>query len=137
MKAFLSVLLLLSLSVNVGFLTGCSTFHDPVYGNPCRVSGTNASASAQRGDDGLPHLVRIAGLLGIPTAGKSPSDLAGDICYALDRSTPVPAAMDDRAFEEMASALGSSQEAAMRKYHRFVKELQDKRVIAVAPENRP
>ena len=125
---------LLSVAVNVGFLTGCAAFHDLAYGTPCKYAATSVPTTVPRGDDGKMQLVSIAESLGIRTSGKSASDLASDIRYALDRSEPVPALLEDKAFEKMANGLGSSNEKAVRRYQEFITSLQGKRVIVVEPE---
>lgn len=150
MKGFLSLLLILSITLNVGFLTGCATFHDTFYGNSCNLKMVEfkrikkdldqakrelSEIRSRQGGYGNAELPRIAKLLEIPTNGKSASDLVRDICYKLDRKTTIPALFDPGAFEEMARDLNPEEEPAMREYQRFISDLQGKHVIVIEPEN--
>ena len=131
MKGFLSLLLILSIALNIGFLTGCATFHDAVYGNPCKYSSHNPPMS---GNDGKAQLTRIATLLGIPTSGKSASDLASDILYELDRQTPVPEALDPVSYDKLSERLLTAEKPVLLEYQRFISDLQGKQVIVIEPE---
>lgn len=82
-------------------------------------------------DDKNGELVRIAGLLGIDTPGKSTSDLSSDIRYHLDQKKDVPKTFDNEEFEKMIEIVPSEAEDAMRKYHKFISDLQGNQVIAV------
>lgn len=132
MKGFLSLLLILSVALNVGFLTGCATIHNAVYGNPCKYS---SHPPVSGGDGDKVQLARIAHLLEIPTNGKSASDLVSDICYTLDRSTDVPDALDTTAFDELFVRLLPGEKPTLKEYHRFISDLQGKRVIVIEPED--
>ena len=132
MKGFLSLLLILSITLNVGFLTGCSTIHDAVYGNPCKYSSHPPTSV---GDGGKAQLIRIAQLLDIPTNGKSASDLVSDICYKLDRSKEVPDALSQAAFDKISAGLLPGEKPVLEEYQRFVSDLQGKRVIVIEPED--
>ena len=131
MKAIAILLFLTSATLNVCLFTGCRTLHEVVYGNPCKYAPSSVPSI---NDGGKAELVRIAGLLDIKTSGKTASDLSSDIRYKLDRSIDVPITFDTMAFEKMAKDLNSKEEKAMREYHRFISELQDKRVIVIEPE---
>lgn len=130
MKTILSLLLVLSLAVNVGFLSGCAEFHDPVYGNPCRRSVREPSP-APVGDDAKARLEEIADLLGIPTGGKSAADLASDIRYALDRETFVPAGLTGSELARAKNQLSSEQARKIEEIQKFVDSLQGKRIVVV------
>ena len=132
MKIIVILLLIASVALNVGFLTGCQSLHDVVYGNPCKYGQAPVQSV---NDGGKAELVRIAGMLDIKTSGKTASDLSSDIRYKLDRSADVPTVFDDADFEKMAKDLNSSEEKAMRDYQRFISDLQGKRVIVIEPEN--
>lgn len=132
MKGFLSLLLILSIALNIGFVTGCATLHDAVYGTPCKYSTRPPIPS---GDGGKAQLARIAQLLDIRTSGKSASDLVSDICYKLDRTEAVPDALDKSAFDKLSVRLLSGEKPALEEYQRFISDLQGKRVIVIAPED--
>ena len=131
MKTLAILLFIASVALNVGFLTGCQSLHDAVYGNPCKYSQAPVQLV---NDGGKAELVRIAGMLDIKTSGKTSSDLSSDIRYKLDRNTDVPNAFDVAAFEKMAKDLNSAEEKAMREYQRFILDLQGKKVIVIEPE---
>lgn len=137
MKTFLSFLLVLSLAVNVGFLTGCAAFHDAVYGNPCKYA-TGKSPEPHPGpvanDDGKAELVRIAESLHIRTGGKSASTLASDIRYVTDRETEPPAGLSDNALTEAKKRLPPECWSEVEELQRFATDLQGKRVIVYIPE---
>lgn len=137
----LSILFLVSVTLNVCFLTGCQALHDAVYGNPCKYrplqpAGDDGKYRPLRpaGDDGKSELVRIANLLDIKTGEKSASDLSFDIRYKLDRCVDVPKVFDKEAFQKMEKDLRSSEKDAMREYQSFISSLQGKRVIVIEPE---
>ena len=123
MKALLTLIVILSIAVNIGFLTGCATFHDAIYGTPCKFS-----------DGGKAELVRIANCLGIKTSGKEASDISGDIRYVLDRSAHVPASLSDTELAKVKNQLSSVQGGTVEEINKFVDSLQGKRVIVIAPE---
>lgn len=125
----LSILFLVSATLNVCFLTGCQALHDAVYGNPCKYRPLQPA-----GDDGKSELVRIANLLDIKTEEKSATDLSFDIRYKLDRCVDVPKVFDKEAFQKMEKDLRSSEKDAMREYQSFISSLQGKRVIVIEPE---
>ena len=133
MKVLLTLIVILSIAANIGFLTGCATFHDAIYGTPCKFSPDNHPA-APTNNGGKAELVRIANILDIKTSGKSVFDIARDIRYVLNRNAEIPSVFDEVAFEEMAKDLNTSEEKAMRDYQRFVSSLKGKRVIVIAPE---
>ena len=164
MNGFLSLLLILSITLNVGFLTGCATIHDTFYGNSCNLKMVEferikkdlvqakvefertkkdldqakrelSESRSRQGGYGKAELTRIAQLLDIPTNGKSASDLVSDICYKLDRSTDVPDALDAAAFDKLFVRLLSGEKPALEKYQRFISGLQGKRIIVIEPEN--
>lgn len=124
MKVLLSVLLVLSLALNVACLTGC-----------IRIGGNSGPNPPPPPDDSKARLLRIASLLDIPTDGKQASDLEGDIRYKLNHDKVVPAPYDEAAFENMLQMVGSRDEAAMREYHQFIRQLQGKRVIVVGGDD--
>ena len=132
MNKLLIVLLLASIALNVGFLTGCKSLHDTIYGEPCRFAGSERANPAQA--DGKAELAKIAGLLDINTSKKTASDLAADICYKLNRTADLPQALDDSAFNKMVEAVSTNDEKAMREYQRFISSLQGKRVIVIERE---
>lgn len=120
MKTLATLLLLASLALNAAFLTGCVT------------RGTFFGSEPTSPDDGdRARLVRIAGLLDIPTEGKSALDLESDICHVLNRAMNVPQAFGEADFEKMAKDLNPVEREAMQQYQRFILSLQGKRVIAV------
>ncbi len=129
MKTITILLLIASVALNVCFFAGCRSLHDAVYGNLCMYGATPPAT-----DSGKSELVRIAGLLGIKTSGKSASDLSSDIRYKLDRSIDVPNAYDAKAFDEMKQRLNPKQEEKIQEYQRFISDLQGKRVIVIEPE---
>ena len=137
MKTFLSFLLVLSLAVNVGFLTGCAAFHDAVYGNPCKYA-TGKSPEPHPGpvanDDGKAELVRIAEILGIRTGGKSASTLASDIRYILDRVHDAPVGVSSKTLKEARDYLTPDAVREIEELQRFAADLQGKRVIVYTPE---
>ena len=130
MKTIAILLLLTSVALNVCFFAGCRSLHDAVYGNPCKYGVVPPATDGDKSE-----LVRIAGMLGIKTSGKSASDLSSDIRYSLDHKVDVPTSFDSAAFEKMAKDLNSSEEKAMRDYQRFISDLQGKRVIVIEPGN--
>jgi len=132
MNKLLIVLLLASITLNVGSLTGYKPLHDALYGEPCRLASAERANPAQA--DGQADLVRIAELLGINTSKKTASDLAADICYKLNRNADLPQALDDSAFNKMAEAISTADEKTMREYQRFISSLQGKRVIVIERE---
>ena len=149
MKGFLSLLLILSIALNIGFLTGCALIHDKLYGNSCNLKMVEfesikeeldqakrdlSEIRSRQGGYGKAQLERIAQLLDIPTRGKSASDLEGDIRDKLDQTTAIPSLFDPDAFEKMARDLNPKEEPAMREYQRFITDLQGKRVIVIEPE---
>lgn len=142
MKRFLSFLLLLSIALSVGFLTGCRTIRKCVhnyillYGSaPCEFCSANHVSQTQSKDADKVQLTRIATLLDIPTSGKSASDLESDILYKLDRRTPVPTALDQTAYDNLSKRLLTAEKPVLRDYQQFIFDLQGKRVIVIEPEN--
>ena len=131
MKTIAILLFIASVALNVGFLTGCQSLHDAVYGNPCKDSQAPVQPV---NDGGKAELVRIAGMLDIKTSGKTVSDLSSDIRYRLDRNSDVPTVFDDADFEKMANDLNPIEKKAMREYQRFISGLQGKKVIVIEPE---
>lgn len=131
MKTIAILLFIASVALNVGFITGCQSLHDAVYGNQCKYSQAPVQPV---NDGGKAELVRIAGMLDIKTQGKTASDLSSDIRYKLDRSADVPTVFDDAAFEKMAKDLNPIEKKAMREYQRFISDLQGKKVIVIEPE---
>lgn len=127
MKAFLYLLLILSIACNVSFLAGCAAFHDVVYGKPCKF--------APKDDGGKDRLVRIANILDIRTDGKTVSDLESDIKYKLDRSTDIPKAMEGAAVEKLSVRLIGNEKTEINRYHQFISDLQGKRVIVIERED--
>ena len=128
MKVLAVILFIASVALNVGFLTGCQSLHDAVYGSPCKF------VPAAPKQDGATDLARIAGLLDIKTSGKAATDLVADICYKLDRNMDVPKAFDDSAFNDATKDLLSGEKEVLRKYQQFISELQGKRVIVIDRE---
>ena len=137
MKAFLSFLLVLSVAVNVGFLSGCAEFHDAVYGNPCEYA-TGKVPEPHPGpvanDGGKAELARIAEILGIRTEGKSASTLASDIRYVLDSHTEPPAVLSDDTLAEAKKRLPPEYWRKIETLQRDVSDLQGKRMIVYKPE---
>lgn len=129
MKALLYLLTILSLALNVAFLTGCASLRD----NLCEWLHCNQSSSAPARDGGREKLAAIATLIGIKTEGKSAADLESDLRIALGRTESVPMPFEEEAFENMAKDLNTEEEEAMREYHDFILRLQGKRVIAFSP----
>ena len=125
MKTLAVILFIASAALNIGFLTGCQSLHDAVYGSPCEFV-----PSAPKQDE-TADLARIAGRLDIKTSGKTASDLVADICYKLDRSMDVPKAFDESAFNEATKDLLSGEKEILRKYQQFISDLQGKRVIVI------
>lgn len=123
MKAFATLLLLASLSLNAAFLTGCVT-RETFLGN----------GETSQDDDGRARLARIAGVLGIPTENKSAFDIESEIRHVLDRATDAPQAFGQADFETMAKDLNPVEREAMQEYQRFILRLQGKRVIVVGGE---
>lgn len=135
MKATLTILLTLSITVNVGFLTGCATFHDAVYGNPCKYS-VKTQSRRPGNDDLKASLVQIANLLDIRTDGLAASDIERAIINKLDRPPlSVPRAMDDAAIEKLTVRLIGDEKDMIREYQRFISDLQEKRVIVIELED--
>lgn len=150
MKGILPFLFIVSIGLNVFFLTGCTStklgrwVHKTCYGDPCLLSqnaypyqSTPPSSklpTQSSGDYGKVELERIARLLGIRTNGKTSSDLAADIRYVLDRKADVPSQFNSAAFEKMAKDLNTEEEKAMRDYQQFISDLQGKRVIVIEQE---
>lgn len=132
MKVIVFLLFITSLVLNVAILTGCRTLHDTVYGSPCKYSPQKQTDN----NDIKAELVRIASLLDIKTSGKTASDLSSDIRYKLERSADVPNAFNATAFERMSKDLRVEEKEAMRAYHRFISDLQGKRVIVIEPEGK-
>ena len=130
MKVIVFLLFITSLVLNVAILTGCRTLHDTVYGSSCKYSPQKQTDN----NDIKAELVRIASLLDIKTSGKTASDLSSDIRYKLERSADVPNAFNATAFERMSKDLRVEEKEAMRAYHRFIHDLQGKRVIVIEPE---
>ncbi len=128
----LSILLFLaSVALNVCFIVGCRSLHDTVYGNPCKFAPPPPVSENDKVE-----LVRIAETLDIKTTGKTVSDLSSDIRYKLERSADVPNAFNATAFERMSKDLRVEEKEAMRAYHRFISDLQGKRVIVIEPEGK-
>ncbi len=135
MKAFLSFLLLASIAVNVGFLTGCASFHDLCYGsNPCKHCSAIHVSPYQLDAEKKKELVKIADLLGIETTRKEASDLSSDICYVLDRKENVPGGLSPSEMSEIQDLLSTSHARKIADLNQFVEELQGKRVIVIEPE---
>ncbi len=137
MKTFLSFLLVLSIAVNVGFLTGCAAFHNAVYGNPCKYAAQKASELRPDpgvNDGGEAGLVRIAGSLRIRTGGKSTSTLASDILYVTDQRREPPAVLSDNALTEARDRLPPDCWREIEELQHFATDLQGKRVIVYTPE---
>ncbi len=130
MKIIAILLLIASVALNVGFLTGCQTLHDAFYGDPCKYS---QSPVQPVNDGGKAELVRIAGMLDIKTSGKAASDLLTDICYKLEGSADVPTVFDDADFDKMEKDLNPIEKKAMRAYQDFISGLQGKKVIVIEP----
>ena len=128
------LLFIASIVLNVCFLAGCKTLHDAVYGNPCEYGGQIHAPSEN--DGYREELVRMAESIGIKTAGKNASDLSSDIGYKLDCGVDVPNALGIEEFEKMAKDLNPKEEESMRAYHRFISDLQGKRVIIIEPEGK-
>ena len=127
MKAFLSLLLILSIACNVGFLAGCAAFHDAVYGKPCKF--------APKDDEGKNGLVRIANILDIRTDSKMVSDLVSDIKYKLEHSIDIPKPLDEAAVENLSVRLIGNEKTEIKNYHQFISGLQGKRVIVIERED--
>lgn len=130
MKTIAILLLLTSVALNVCFFAGCRSLHDAVYGNPCKYGVVPPATDGDKSE-----LVRIAGMLGIKTSGKSASDLSSDIRYSLDHKVDVPTSFDSAAFEKMAKVLRVEEKKAMGEYQQFISDLQGKRVIVIEPGN--
>ena len=137
MKALLSFLLVLSVAVNAGFVTGCAAFHDAVYGKPCKYA-TGKAPEPQPGpvanDGGKAELVRIAGILGIRTGGKSASTLASDIRFTVDQCAEPPSILSENTLKEAKNRLPPACWSEIEKLQRDVSDLQGKRMIVYKPE---
>ena len=123
MKALVPLLLLISIALNVAFLTGCVT------------RGTFFGDNPPPPDDGRARLVPIAKLLEIPTEGKSAFALESAIRTVLNQSVDVPAAFDEATFEETAKKVNPKEEAILRDCQHFMLRLQGKRIIAIGEDD--
>ena len=130
----LSLLLLVaSAALNVGFLTGCQTLHDVVYGNPCKYATPGHKESANT--SGKEELIRIARLLDVNTSGMTVPDLSAKIRDKLDRNADVPQPFGDSAFNDVTKDLLSGEKEMLGRYQEFISGLQGKRVIVIERED--
>lgn len=141
MKTTQWILFIASIALNAFFLTGCTStragrwVQEQCYGKPCQLSQERASMPSR--DHERETLVRIARLIGIPTSGKSTSDLANDICFKLDpdRFKTPPAALDQESFERLSVRLLSGEKPVLEDYQRFISDLAGKRILVMNPED--
>ena len=140
MKTILSFLFIVSVGLNVLFLTGCAFprpgrwIHNTVYGNPCKYATTNApipKPTVSHSDDGREALAVIAEDIYLKTDGRDAATLKRDIHETLSNKVFAPVMFDSDAFEKMAKDLTSSEEGVMREYQRFIRNLQGKTIIVI------
>lgn len=133
-SCLLGVLLLVSISLNTAFLTGCVTT-DGIFGGekPVAKSGTGTQSEPESGSE-CESLKKIAEFLSIPTPSDfQPGDYEREILLKLRNAKPYKGeVLSTNAFEECKAAIPTKKDTeTFESYHAFIKKIAGKRLIVI------
>ena len=133
-SCLLGILLLVSISLNTAFLTGCVTI-DKIFGGEKPDAETGAETQREPGSGSeCESLKEIAEFLSIPTPSVfQPGDYKREILLKLRNEKPYKGeVLSTNAFEECKAAIPTKKDTeTFEAYHKFIKKIAGKRLIVL------
>lgn len=130
LPAFLTILLIASVALNMAFLTGC--FGQEGLRGGFKESRPTSQQRPRVSTSEATYLREIASVIGLsPSSDKTPGDIAFDIEQTLNNyCTYSGTIFSDEAFEECKSAIPTTKDTeTFEGYHAFIKKIAGKKIV--------